>query len=240
MARERVTRWAWVLMAWMVLAAAALCNPVSSSAASCGDGIMDLAIVDDVVYSARLECPCASFDSRAAFRSCVRGVMEVALGLGHLPKRCRAAAMRYARNATCGAKTGKVACCKGEGDGAACNLVSSEARCEASRGGTGRVGSTESCYDACDPPPTPTPSPRMPTPAPDNGPGCVCQCAYDPSAGSSRPNGCASFHHCLVLSFVPAGQADCDALGDPPRRECTFHRAPVLWPAGAIRDVCLF
>lgn len=221
MARERVTRWAWVLMAWMVLAAAALCNPASSAAASCGDGFEDLRWVEDAVTGARQECPCASFDSRAAFRACVRGQVEISIGLGNLPKRCRAAAMRYARNATCGAKQGKVTCCKGDAD--ACSLASSEARCETSRGGTGRVGRTESCYDACEPPPTPTPSPPpprwTPTPGPSAG-GLCCACGCAPPYYLDCPG---SSHQCSKPA--PAGadsDDDCAALDVPGRLGCEY------------------
>lgn len=234
MAGERAARWSGVLLAWMVLAAVTLCNPAPSAAASCGDGFNDLVVVADVVRAARQECPCASFDSRAAFRSCVRGQVEIALGLSHLPKRCRAAAMRYARSATCGAKPGKVTCCKGSTGAAlpgtatqqACSLASSEARCEASRGGTGKVGRTESCYDACTEPPGPTPSPptRTPTwtPTPPGptagGPCCACGCSppyYYDCPGSS--------HQCSKPA--PAGadsNDDCEALDVPGRLGCEY------------------
>jgi hypothetical protein len=226
MALERALRWSWILVAWMVLALAALCNPAEGAAATCGDGVEDLRLVDDVVYSARLECPCASFDSRVAFRSCVRDVVKTLVGWGALPKRCRAAAMRYARSsATCGAKQGKVTCCKGD----ACSLASSEARCEASRGGTGKVGRTESCFDACTPPPTPTPyTPPPITPTPFRWPpppqptagGLCCACGCAPPYYLDCPG---SSHQCSMPA--PAGadsNDDCEALDIPGRLGCEF------------------
>lgn len=225
---ERAARWSWVLMAWMVLAAVMLCNPAPTAAASCGDGFNDLIWVEDVVRAARQECPCASFDSRAAFRDCVRGQVEISIGLTNLPKRCRAAAMRYARTATCGAKAGKVTCCKG--DAGTCSLASSEASCEASRGGTGKVGRTESCFDACTPPPTPTPSPpppitptpfRWPPPPPPTAGAICCACGCAPPYYLDCPG---SSHQCSMPT--PAGadaDDDCEALDVPGRLGCEYR-----------------
>jgi hypothetical protein len=134
----------------------------------------------------------------------VRGVVNDAVGGAGLPKRCRAAAMRYARKSTCGARDGKVTCCKANGS---CVIASSASRCEAIGGGAARVGTTESCYDACAP--APTPSPRVtPTPFGSAAPCCACACRapyYD---------ACSGQHQCSAPLSGGSSPAQCDALDD--------------------------
>lgn len=175
-----------------------------AAAADCGAGAGDEAAVAALVDQARTACPCASFDGRQAFRDCVRDVVKDAIGAAALPRRCRAAAMRFARKSTCGARDGKVTCCKPNGS---CVIASSASRCEAIGGGGADVGVTESCYDACAP--APTPSPRVtPTPFGSAAPCCACGCRapyYD---------ACSGQHQCSAPLIGGSSPAQCDALDD--------------------------
>jgi hypothetical protein len=175
-----------------------------AAAADCGRAAGDAAAVAALVEQARAACPCASFDGRQAFRDCVRDVVGDAIGGASLPKRCRAAAMRFARKSTCGARDGKVTCCKANGG---CAIASSAERCAATGGGSGRVGASESCWDACVP--VPTPSPRVtPTPFVPPAPCCACGC---------RPpyyTGCSGTHQCSAPLDGGTSPAQCDSLDD--------------------------
>jgi hypothetical protein len=155
--------------------------------------------------------------------------------------------MRQRGQSTCGGNERTVTCCGMTSRGSeVCSLAHSEARCEASRRGTGRVGRTESCYDACLPPPTPTPSPTptaspptvTPIPEPTDyyglGQRCVCTCDQPYTV-----YGCWSFHPCVVMSFVPTTPAECDPL-DTPNRVCHYHSdVPPPWPESTV-DFCQF
>ncbi len=194
----------------------ALLLPGPAGAAEC-DRAGDPSSVAAVVAAARIACPCASFTSRESFRVCIRGVIDDAIATSSMARRCRAQAMRYARSATCGARAGKVTCCKD--DGRSCTLAESVARCEASRGGTGEVGRTESCFDACVEPPAPTPGPPTPTPPGPTAvaPCCGCGCAppyYLDCPGSS--------HQCSMPAPGATTNDDCDALDVPGRLDCEF------------------
>ena len=174
-----------------------------AAAAQCDEADGDAFAVAALVVDARAACSCESFASRQGFRDCVRAVVDGAIGGGTLPRRCRGAAMRFARKSTCGAGPAKVVCCKA---GGGCGLAASEARCAEMGGGTGQVGNTESCYDACAPLPTPTPhaSPTAPTPAVC----CACGC---------RPPyyvGCSGTHQCSAPLPGATSGDQCDALDD--------------------------
>lgn len=179
-------------------------------AADCGRSPGDAAAVAALVDQAREACPCASFAGRQDFRDCVRDVVVGAMVDGDLPRRCRAAAMRFARKSTCGARDGKVACCRANDS---CVIASSAERCEAMSGGAARVGSSESCWDACVP--APTPSPRVtPTPFGSAGPCCACGC---------RPpyyEGCSGTHQCSAPLVGGTSPEQCDTLDDA-KKDCT-------------------
>lgn len=193
----------------------ALALPARAGAAECNRA-GDAESVAELVAAARVACSCESFTSRQSFKACVRGVIDDAIATSSMARRCRAKAMRYARTATCGARAGKVTCCKN--DGRSCTLAESAARCEASRGGTGQVGSTESCYDACAeaPMPTPGPTPDFPTPTPGRSGQC-CACGCRPPYYFGCPG---SAHQCLVRAPDATSNDDCDAFDVPGGRDC--------------------
>jgi len=236
--------------------------PRDARAATCGSAPGDTDAVAAIVADARVACPCDGFSGRMTYRRCVRERVKSALLAGTLPSRCRATVIRYANRSTCGDVPSAVTCCVNVSTNhEACTISRSDIACRAWRGGKGQVGKSEWCHDACPPDPTPSPKPTPsptptetptdpptptqtssgppPTPGGTIGPRCVCQCGPNPPGSGYSPYGCPSFHHCLVMSFVPAGSADCDALDAPPNRQCVYHaNAPALWPVGVIRDVC--
>lgn len=179
-----------------------------AAAAQCDEADGDAFAIAALVVDARAACSCESFASRQEFRDCVRTVVDGAIAGATLPKRCRGAAMRFARKSTCGAGPAKVVCCRA---GGGCSVAASEARCADMGGGSGHVGNTESCYDACAPQPTPTPaaSPTLPTP----GLCCACGC---------RPpyyEGCSGTHQCSAPLPGASSGDQCDTLDDA-KKDC--------------------
>ncbi len=179
-----------------------------AAAARCDEADGDAFAIAALVVDARAACSCESFASRQEFRDCVRTVVDGAIAGATLPKRCRGAAMRFARKSTCGAGPAKVVCCRA---GGGCSVAASEARCADMGGGSGHVGNTESCYDACAPQPTPTPaaSPTLPTP----GLCCACGC---------RPpyyEGCSGTHQCSAPLPGATSGDQCDTLDDA-KKDC--------------------
>lgn len=237
----RISQASWVV--GTVLACAPLLAPRSADASTCGAGFGDDAAIAAFVADVRAACPCDGFERRSEFRRCVRERIPTAVAAGTLPARCRARVVRLANRSTCGSGPGAVTCCnpqsRGEG---ACTVVRSAAACAAWRGGTGELGYSDWCHDACPPAPTPTPPPT-PTPTRTSlGPRCMCVCGPPPTPTLNPPYGCPSFHHCVVMSFVPTASADCDAFDDPPNRGCYWTPdAPVPGSEeGPIVDACNF
>lgn len=185
----------------LMLALGLLRDRPSAAAARCDLRGSDAASVGAAVTTARAECPCDSFSTRDAFRNCVRDVADDGIASGSLPRRCRNEVMRYARRATCGTRPGKVACCRGDNS---CALVAPGDRCTASRNGTGRVGATESCYDACAPQPTPT-APPTPTP-----PALCCACGCRPLYYDT----CGGQHQCSMPAPDVTDPAQCNQFDD--------------------------
>lgn len=209
----------WGAVFFVVLAALAAGE---AFAAECDDKGGDAFAVAALVVDARAACSCGSFASRQEFRDCVRAVVDDAIAGASLPKRCRGAAMRFARKSTCGAGPSKVVCCKASGG---CTIAASEARCADLGGGTGEVGRTESCYDACTPLPTPTPvaSPTQPTPALC----CACGC---------RPpyyEGCSGTHQCSAPLPGAVSGDECDTLDDA-KKDCAHFFVPCNGSSGGI------
>ena len=230
-------------MAGLLLMTAVLALASDASAApACGGAPGDEAAITAFVSDVRAACPCDGFDRRADFRRCVRERIRAAAALGTLPARCRARVARMANRSTCGVASG-VTCCASLPSGRAdCSIARSAIACEARRGGTGRVGASDWCHDACLPEATPTPS-GPPTPTPTSlgiGPRCVCRCAPPPTPGLGGAYGCPSFHDCVVMSFVPTGAAECDALDDGANRGCHYDPdAPQPYSEnGPVVDAC--
>lgn len=225
----------------LLLTAALAIASDAAATSSCGRSPGDDAAITAIVADARAACPCDGFDRRADFRRCVRERIRTAVGLGTLPARCRAGVARMANRSTCG--TSGVTCCTSAPSGSdACTIARSASTCAARRGGTGRVGASDWCHDACLPTPTPTPF-VPPTPSPTSlgiGPRCVCRCGPPPTAVLGGAYGCPSFHDCVVMSFVPTGAADCDALDDGANRGCHYDPdAPSPYSEdGPVVDAC--
>lgn len=213
-----------------------------AAAAACGGAPGDEAAIAALLADARQECPCDGFARRADFRRCVRERIRTAVELGTLPSACRARVARMAARSTCGVASA-VTCCTSLPSGRQdCSIARSAVACEARRGGTGLVGASDWCHDACVPGPTLTPS-APPTPTPTSfgiGPRCVCRCGPPPTPVLGGAYGCPSFHDCVVMSFVPTGAAECDALDDGDNRGCHYDpNAPDPYSVhGPVVDVC--
>lgn len=233
---------------WMVgtlVLGALMLAPRAAAAATCGSAPGDEAAIAAFVADARAACPCDGFARRSEFRRCVRERIPAAVAGGTLPAPCRARVMRLANRTTCGSVAGAVTCCAPQSRGAGtCTIARSAAACEAWRGGTGMVGASDWCHDACAPPSTPTPTPTL-TPTPvltALGPRCVCSCGPPPTPTLGGAYGCPSYHLCVVTTFVPADWDDCDVFDDGDNRGCTYHPdAPVPGSLnGPIVDACNF
>ena len=245
-----------VLIVSLVLAVVVALLPGHAAASTCGREPADDEAVAALVADARAACPCDGFLGRASFRRCVRERSTAAVVAGTLPSRCRATVIRMANRSTCGDVPSAVTCCVNlSAHHEACTISRSAIACEGWRGGKGQVGSSDWCHDACPPSPTPwaatpTPTPTVtpsgpPTPLTGLGPRCVCVCGPGPSPWPLNPYGrygCPSFHYCIVMSFVPTGNAECDALDDGSNRQCNYHAdAPRPDPVhGPFLDVCDF
>ena len=205
--------------------------PGTARATNCsspGDDAAVAAFVADV----RAACPCDGFRRRGTFRRCVRDRIQATVADGTFPARCRARVVRMANRSTCGDVSSAVTCCAPPSlRGQECRITRSVVECEAWRGGAGRVGSSDWCHDACPPSPSATPSPTpivtpsgppTPTRAPSGlGPRCVCVCG-PPQPQRTPSSGCLGAEPCIVMSFVPSGAAECDALDDGAVRNCTY------------------
>lgn len=232
----------------LLLMTAALAIAYDAAAVpKCGSALGDEAAITALVADARAACPCGDFERRGHFRRCVRERIRAAIDLGTLPAGCRARVARMANRSTCGGAS-SVTCCASLPYGReACTIVRSAIACEARRGGTGQVGSSDWCHDACPPAATPTPSGPTPTapvtPTPTSfgiGPRCVCRCGPPPTPGLGGAYGCPSFHDCVVMSFVPTDAAECDALDDGANRGCHYDPdAPRPYSEdGPVVDAC--
>ena len=193
-------------------------------------------------------CPCDGFSVARTFRRCVRERAR-ARPTDERAARCRRdAAIRMANRFDLRRRPERRDLLR-ERDEPAARRARSRARtiaCDAWRGARGRSGTSDWCHDACPPDPTPSPTPRrrpsrrnddrsadaVQTPsghrrrqAASSGRAACAAAGPDPPGSGYSPYGCPSFHHCLVMSFVPAGNADCDALDDPPNRQCVYHAA---------------
>lgn len=228
----------------LLILAVATFEPIAARAATCDDDAAVAALVED----ARGACPCASFDRRTAFRRCVRQRITAAVRAGTLGNRCRGRVAKMANRTTCGDLSSAVTCCATLPSGReACTIASSGVACGFWRGGTGRIGASDWCHDACLPAPTPSVTTTTPTPSvtPSGptglGPHCFCACA-PPEPVRTPSSGCPGLHGCIVPSVVPAGTADCDAFDDVPRRQCTYQSdGPVPDPVhGPFIDICDF
>lgn len=241
--------WRWfpgLLLATLVLAFA----PYEGEAATCGSAPADAAAVAAILADGRAACPCDGFSGRMAYRRCVRERVKSAVLAGTLPARCRATVIRSANRSTCGDVPSAVTCCANvSASREACTISRSDVACRAWRGGKGQVGKSDWCHDACPPEPTPGPVTPTPTATPTpsgqigQGPRCMCRCGPVPSpwpVSPYAPHGCPSFHWCVVMSFVPTGSAECDALDDGSNRECSYHPdAPIPGdPNGPVVDAC--
>lgn len=236
----------------LIVAAALFFAPRDAAAATCGSAPGDDDAVAAMVADARAACPCDGFSSRMTYRRCVRDRVKNALLAGTLASRCRATVTRFANRSTCGNGASAVTCCVNVSSGReACTISRSDTACRASRGGRGQVGQSDWCHDACPPEPTPGPPTPTPTATPTpsgqigQGPRCVCRCGPVPSpwpANPYAPHGCPSFHWCVVMSSVPTGSAECDALDAGSNRECHYDPdAPIPGnPNGPVVDACTF
>jgi hypothetical protein len=102
-------------------------------------------------------CPCATdLPSKAAYRTCVSGILRQALADGVLPRECKFTAKRAALKSSC-AQPGRATCCRDTGDGSpSCSLSRDCALFHRT------VGATSSCYDACAGPPACDPAQLTP------------------------------------------------------------------------------
>jgi hypothetical protein len=247
-----------LLSSLLLLAAAIMMEPRAASASTCGSQPGDEDAVAALIAEARTACPCDAFDRPAGFRRCVLERSRAAVAAGALPARCRARVMQMANRTTCGNVSSAVTCCAPLSyQIQACRIARSETTCGRWRGNAGRPGKSDWCHDACPPaatprPATPTPAvtetpsgpttvtPSTPTPTPNGrGPRCVCTCG-PPEPMRTPSAGCPGLHACIVTTFVPTGSADCDALDDLPRRQCTYDpNAPIPDPVhGPYIDDC--
>ena len=231
----------------LLIATVTAMAPRAAHAANCG-AAGDEAAVAAFVADARAACPCDGFERRTTFRRCVRDRIQAAVAAGDFPARCRARVVRMANRWTCGDVSSAVTCCAPPSlRGQECRITRSVVECEAWRSGAGQVGSSDWCHDACPPVPAPTPTatpsgPPTPTPPPSGlGPRCVCTCGL-PQPQRTPSSGCPGLHPCIVMTFVPTGAADCDALDDGTVRNCTYDPdVPIPDPVwGPYLDVCTF
>jgi hypothetical protein len=245
------------LLSTLLLAAALTMEPRAASASTCGGTPGDDDAVAALIADVRAACPCDGFDRPAGFRRCVLGRSRAAVAAGALPMRCRGRVMQMANRTTCGSVSSAVTCCAPLSYSLqACRIARSELSCGRWRANSGRPGKSDWCHDACPPAPTPaTPTPVVtvtpsgpttvtptptPTPTPSGlGPRCFCVCGA-PQPSRTPSAGCPGLHGCVVTTFVPTGNADCDALDDPPRRDCHYDpNAPIPDPVhGPFIDYC--
>lgn len=107
-------------------------------------------------------CPCAGppgggrWKSHGKYVSCVAQETKALQDAGRITRAERQAIRRGAARLTCGRPAGAVTCCQTTATGKQrCSVKAAAAKCVPPPGGTARVGSSESCYDACGGP-TPT------------------------------------------------------------------------------------
>lgn len=116
--------------------------------ARCGDRPGDATAVTAARAQVASDCSCADATSHRAYVGCAAGVAGYRIGVGTLPRACRAAATRCAVQSTCG-RPGWVTCCRTRGVTTRCGVQRAAARCTPPRGGSACVGSFASCCEAC-------------------------------------------------------------------------------------------
>jgi len=107
----------------------------------------DLAAVATVRAEAEGQCPCASASGRRPYVQCVARVAKTAAKAGSLPKSCRGAVIKCAKQSTCG-QPGFVTCSRTTAKGkSTCSVKSSATACRPPKGGSMCVGDATSCCD---------------------------------------------------------------------------------------------
>jgi hypothetical protein len=89
-------------------------------------------------------CDCEAMPNHGRYVSCAAHALRDAVRNGEVPKACKRLVRRGAARSTCG-KTGFVACCMPDGDGAPTCGIKREAKCQAPACASPRP----SCLDAC-------------------------------------------------------------------------------------------
>lgn len=132
----------WVL--GMVLATAGVgrarmrCDPADVDQAT-------IVLADDAI---RTGCACDGV-SRRVYAQCAKDAVTNLIAAATLPARCRAEALRFARESRCG-RPGTVVCCRLAAGGEEHHRIAAPAHCVAARGGSACVSSTNSIVDGCD------------------------------------------------------------------------------------------
>jgi len=146
--------------------------------ARCGDNVGDGAAVAATRAQVAAQCPCGVAMKHREYVQCARGVANIAIFNGELPKDCRQSVVKCAAKSTCG-RPGRVTCCRTSAGGQTrCSIKKNAALCTPPKNGSACVGSLSSCCDACTATgctggPTPTPAPTAtatPGPTPTPGP----------------------------------------------------------------------
>ena len=122
----------------------------------------------DAVSSVRAEaegqCPCASASGHRPYVQCVARVAKTAAKAGSLPKSCRGAVVKCAKQSTCG-RPGFVTCSRTTANGKhTCSVKPNATACTPPKGGSMCVGAALSCCDESCIPVTTTTTPGGVTP----------------------------------------------------------------------------
>ena len=129
----------------VMIALSALIFSVGTARAACTDP----AAAASVRADAERQCPCASASGHRPYVQCVARVAKTAAKGGTLPKSCRAAVVRCAKQSTCG-RSGFATCCRTTASGKnTCSVKSSATACTPPKGGSMCVGNVPSCCEAC-------------------------------------------------------------------------------------------
>jgi len=126
-------------------AAALVCASVLACASPGLPACKDTTAVQATRAQAEQACRCEQASTHHAYKTCVAGVVDAAVGAGTLPASCKIAIARCAAHSTCG-RPGAVTCCTIRRGATRCRVRRVSDACTA-RGGT--VGRCSSCCDAC-------------------------------------------------------------------------------------------
>jgi plastocyanin len=109
----------------------------------------DLAAAASARMDADAQCPCGAASGHRSYVQCVARVAKAAVKGGGLPKSCRTAVVKCAKQSTCG-RPGFVTCCRTTAGGkTTCAVKSGAAACTPPKGGSTCVGAVPSCCDGC-------------------------------------------------------------------------------------------